>query len=126
MKTFSVPWDRLINPAGARVKVINSRAMTHSKQEIINAIKKLVSDNGGDYTDFYVGIAADPKDRLFNDHNVSESTGVYDCWEAYDDEDTRDVEKYCIENLGTEGGTGGGDEDSDTVYAYKITPSTKE
>lgn len=100
--------------------------MPNSKQTIIDAIKNFINSNDGNYSAFYVGIAKDPKDRLFNEHKVDESSGIYDYWEAYDDEDARDVEKYCIDTLGTKGGDGGGDESSDNVYAYKTTSDTEE
>lgn len=100
--------------------------MAESKQAIIDAIKNLIKNNGGNYSEFYVGIAKDPEDRLFNYHDVDKASGIYDYWEAYDDESAREVEKYCIDTLGTKGGGGGGDENSDNVYAYKITPDTDE
>jgi len=41
-----------------------------SEETLKKNIKKHMDDRGGPYSEWYVGIAEDPKDRLFNDHNV--------------------------------------------------------
>ncbi len=95
--------------------------MAKDKQTIIKELTKFIDENGGNPKGWYVGIAADPKERLFNEH------GVKDAWihrEALSASAARAIETYFIERLGTDGGSGGGDEKSKYVYAYKKKPHT--
>ena len=86
---------------------------------IINDIENHIENNGVDYRNWYVGIAKDPKDRLFNDHNVPEKNHAW-IYRKVDSVDVaRSVEKYFIEQHHTDGAPGGGDELSKFVYAYK-------
>jgi len=99
--------------------------MAETKETIKSAIKDFVAKNSGRYFDYYVGITDDPNDRLFEQHNVSKN-GTYDYWEALSAESARTVEKYCVDELGTDGGPGGGDDSSKFVYVYKKTSDTDE
>lgn len=81
--------------------------------------------DGVPYSEWYVGITANPRKRLFNDHNVSEHSGVYICKDAGSESAAREIEGYFL-NLGTDGGGGGGDGSSRYVYAYRKTPTTNE
>ena len=74
---------------------------------------------GGEYSAWYVGISKDAKDRLFNDHSVREKKDNWIYRSASSSQTAREVEDYFVNTLGTDGGTGGGDETSDMVYAYK-------
>lgn len=80
----------------------------------------------GDYSDWYVGIASDPKERLFEDHNVDKETNGWIYRKAESSDIAREIEEYLIDVLGTDGDTGGGDETTDWVYAYKKAPHTEE
>lgn len=51
--------------------------MAKSKQEIIDEIESHITDCGGGIRGWYVGIATNPKDRLFDDHSVDEEK---DAW----------------------------------------------
>lgn len=99
--------------------------MVDTKDAIINAIRSFISKNRGSNSDYYVGITDDPKKRLFDEHKVSKN-GVYDYWEAMSADSARAVEKYCIDQLKTDGGIGGGDDYSKYVYVYEITSDTDE
>ena len=74
---------------------------------------------------WYAGIAADPRQRLFNDHGVDEKNGQW----AYDtcgtSADARAVEEALLK-LGCKGGGGGGDDTTKARYVYFITSSTTE
>ncbi|MFC1638831.1 hypothetical protein ACFL26_01000 [Patescibacteria group bacterium] len=96
------------------------------KAEIITDIEAHIASRGGSYANWYVGIATDPKDRLFNDHNVSEHGGQWIHAPADSAATARAVESHFVNQRGTAGGTGGGDEDSRHVYAYPITSETRE
>ncbi len=66
---------------------------------------------------WYVGIASDARQRLFNDHQVSEQ---HDTW-AYIPADTSGIARSVettYHNAGCDGGPGGGDSATTIVYAY--------
>ncbi len=90
-----------------------------SEAELKLDIKAYMDKNGGAYGEWYAGIAADPKQRLFTEHGVHENgdAWIYD-W-APDSDTARRVEQYFIKTLGTDGGSGGGDSTTKSVYAYK-------
>ncbi len=98
---------------------------SRSASEIVAEFNGYMAKTGGASRDWYVGIAADPKDRLFNDTAVREQG---DAW-IYDDAGSsavaRQVEKHFIEVLGTDGGDGGGSVATRYVYAYKKAYHTK-
>lgn len=103
--------------------------MANSKQSIIQAIKNYIIKCGGSYLNWnkwYIGIASDPKKRLFRDHRVDESKGnwIYDA--AENSFIAREVETYFVNSLGTDGGSGGGDHTTRFVYAYRKTTYTVE
>ena len=100
--------------------------MAKLNQEIISEIKSYIAKCGGSYSDWYVGIASAPKQRLFNDHSVDEKNGFWIYHETENSNSARDIEDYLINTLGTDGGTGGGDYSSRYVYAYKKTSYTNE
>lgn len=100
--------------------------MANTKESIIIDIKAYIRKNRGAYSDWYVGIASDPKERLFNDHNVGERSGAWIYCEAEGSSAAREVEEYFINTLGTDGGSGGGDYSTKSVYAYKKISTTNE
>ncbi len=67
------------------------------------------------YSEWYVGIAADPKERL-SEHGVKENDWYIERRLA-STEEARRVEESLLK-LGCEGGPGGGDEETTAVYAY--------
>lgn len=93
--------------------------MAESKKQIVADIKAHISKRGGSYSAWYVGVSKDPRSRLFQDHGVREKG---DCWiykQAYSSSAAREVEAHFVDQLGTDGGTGGGDQEAECVYAYK-------
>ena len=97
-----------------------------TNQEIYNAILKHMDDSGVAYANWYVGIATDPRARLFTDHNVDEAGGTWIFRDAGSDGNARAIEKFIIDTHKTKGDTGGGDTTTRYVYAYVITGTTKE
>lgn len=100
--------------------------MTKDKNLIIDEIMKHMSVSGHQYSNWYVGITSDPRKRLFEEHNVSETLSRWIYRKAQSNIDARDIEKYFVETLKTDGGSGGGDNLSSFVYAYLKTPYTLE
>ncbi|MCH8944602.1 MAG: hypothetical protein IH910_07415 [Proteobacteria bacterium] len=72
---------------------------------------------------WYVGIASDVKDRLFSDHNVTKDGGLW----AHSPADTAAIARAVEAELlaeGLDGGKGGGDDTTKSVYVYVKTSST--
>ena len=91
--------------------------------KIVNDIVNHVgSDNKPNW---YVGIATNPRNRLFDDHCVDQTHGAWIYRDASSETDARDTEKYLLETYPFRGDVGGG-EHPQYVYAYKITPWTKQ
>jgi len=97
--------------------------MAKTKQEIISDIKNHIGSN---FKNWYIGIATDPRQRLFVDHGVDEKNGRWIFREAQSSDGARDIEIYLIDKLGTKGDSGGGDNTTKFVYAYCITSTTRE
>ena len=95
-------------------------------QEVYDFIMNYINGTGVAYNRWYVGIASDPKARLFTDHNVSEESGQWVYKDAGTEAVARQVEQYIINTHNTQGGTGGGDESTTFVYAYVIINTTRE
>ena len=100
--------------------------MASTAIEIIQAIQSHVAKRGGDWWEWYVGIAADAEDRLFSDHNVRREGDAWIYKKARTSRVARDVEAYLIETHCAQGGPGGGDENTRTVYAYRTADHTVE
>lgn len=96
-----------------------------TKAQIIQDISTYVTNGGGSYSQWYIGIAAVPRDRLFTDHNVSEKNDLWIHDTCSTSDEARAIEDYFVAK-GMKGGPGGGDATTKSVYAYKITNSTKE
>lgn len=94
------------------------------KNQIIADIDAHIQKEGSKYRAWYCGITNDPKSRLFTEHNVPEKGAWWIHREAFSANDAREVESFFVNQNGTDGGPGGGDETSKYVYAYKKTAST--
>lgn len=89
-------------------------------------IEKYVMANGGDFRQWYVGIAEDPRSRLFTDHGVAEVGGAWIIRDAGSRNVADQIEEYFTEVRNMQGGPGGGSEGSIYVYAYLITTGTNQ
>ena len=97
--------------------------MAKPKQEIIVDIKAHISDCGGSYSDWYVGITEDAKRRVFEGHGIEKGKDPYIWRTAVSSKVAREIEKHFLD-LGCDGGTGGGDADAEIVYSYKKSSRT--
>lgn len=100
--------------------------MPQTNHLIIAEITNFIASWGGTYSEWYAGIAAIPRQRLFNGHNVNEQTDGWIYREAYDSNSARAVENYLVNTLGMAGDTGGGDSATKFIYAYRKTNQTVE
>jgi hypothetical protein len=92
----------------------------------INEIKAYIDSIGGLYSGWYVGISKDARYRLFVEHNVNENSDFWIFRTTFNSDIARQVEKYFISVLRAVGGTGGGDNSTNMVYAYKINSHTNQ
>jgi hypothetical protein len=95
-------------------------------EEIIAAFESYMMEHGGNFSGWYVGVAEDARVRLFSDHGVDEKQDPWIFNTAGSRTEADRVEKYFIDQKHTKGGPGGGSEASVRVYAYRITPSTRQ
>lgn len=95
------------------------------QKEIVNQICEHADKESSGYKNWYCGIASNPKERLFNDHNVPEKNSWWIHSNAQTEQNARDTEQYLLK-LGFKGGEGGGDSTTIHVYAYKILNTTIE
>ncbi|MCF7844777.1 MAG: hypothetical protein K9M03_03045 [Kiritimatiellales bacterium] len=85
---------------------------------IIQDIENHRQINGGTRTLWYAGIASSPKERLFNDHGVARNQDAWIYRSAGSSTAARLIEKALLDS-GYDGGDGGGDSNTQYVYAYK-------
>lgn len=98
----------------------NSITATKICQEILSYIRA----EKGEYSSWYVGVTSNPHIRLFQEHNVEVNNSWWVISKAINPEEARLVEKTLIEVNGMDGGSGGRDDKSVYVYAYKKTKTT--
>ncbi len=94
-------------------------------QQIISEFESFMGKHATHYSQFYVGIAADPNDRLINGHGIDHTVPHIYWNQALDHNTVRAIEKYFL-TKGTKGGAGGGDSNTKYIYVYFITPKTRE
>lgn len=99
--------------------------MTSTQTSIATEIVAHIKKEGSPFKSWYVGIASDVEQRLFGDHNVPRNNYWRIHRKAPTADDAREIEAYLL-SLGCTGGTGGGDDGTDWVYAYLIGPQTRE
>ena len=98
---------------------------TETLNRIAGEIDAYIHQCGGGYPNWYVGIASNPRNRLFNDHNVDEQKNYWIIRDAGSEPVARQIEKFFLDK-GCQGGGGGGDASTRYVYAYRITSTTRE
>ena len=99
--------------------------MAESKNDIITDIQRYITNCGGGLGAWYVGIAEDPRDRLFNDHSVDEESDFWIHHPTASSSVAREIEQYFLER-GAQGGSGGGSTNTRSVYAYTVAAHTRE
>lgn len=81
--------------------------MAKSKQDIIASIDAQMHKFPYRNSDWYVGIAENPRERLFDEHNVDEENGIWIYEQAISCVVAREIEKLYLDT-GHDGGGGGG------------------
>lgn len=93
---------------------------------IMSAIKSYIDKFSSPYGSWYIGIASDPKQRLFNDHSVNEKSDPWIFQKCQTADSARKIEDNLINSLRTKGDTGGGDNTTKYIYGYLITNHSRE
>jgi hypothetical protein len=96
-----------------------------TQTDIVSDILSHMAKCGGPYRTWYVGISSDPRKRLFQEHGVNEKMDSWIIRTATSSTIARAIESYFVNEIGTDGGTGGGDYSSCSVYAYKKNAHTQ-
>lgn len=81
-------------------------------------IDSLIQNSGGNYREWYVGLAINPRQELFDAHHVSEKSGIWIYKDAGREIAARDIEAIFLKK-GCKGGTVKKDS-SRFVYVYKM------
>ena len=91
--------------------------MPNSEQEITDDFKNYIQSRGGNYSDWYIGIACDPEVLSLQLQNLDNQ-----CWNythIYGPQVARQVLDYFINTLGTKGTVSSADATADIIYVYK-------
>lgn len=94
------------------------------RSEIIADLETHVAKFGGTFAEWYVGITANPKQRLFTEHRLRSNGDAWIARRAVDDLQANEVQEYFKSVRKTQGGSKGGLQDV-YVYAYKMKSHTK-
>ncbi len=77
--------------------------MNIKELKIIKEIEDYVLKCGGSFSSWYIGIAEDPRERLFNEHSVSEKEDIWIYRITSSSEIASNVEQHFLD-LGMYGG----------------------
>ncbi len=92
---------------------------------IISEFEAFMGKNGQYYSQFYVGITDDPRERLVSGHGVHDRIPHIYTTNPLPTTTVRNMEKYFLQK-GARGGTGGGIGATRYLYSYLITNSTRQ
>ena len=99
--------------------------MVFSVQQIKYEVLAYMKEFGGEFGDYYVGIAADPKKTLLDVHKVDENADPWLYKQALTFYAARTVQDYFLRRLKADGeAVMEGDDDMDCVYVYKKSERT--
>lgn len=99
--------------------------MNAAQQGIVREFNAHMGKYSSHYGEWYVGVAAAPRARLFDDHAVKEKSDAWIFHGCATSREAREIEDHFLAQ-GAKGGPGGGDATTKSVYAYKIAPHTIE
>lgn len=99
--------------------------MIYSVQEIKFEFLAKIKENGGNFPDWYIGIAADPVETLKGKHGIDPEHDVWTYKQALTFHACRTVQRYFQETLKMDGeALLSGDDDTDCVYLFKKSERT--
>ena len=100
--------------------------MVYSVQQIKHEILAYIYELGGDFFNYYVGIAENPEEALFATHKVDKTEDPWLYRQALSDTAARTIRDYFLNRLRVDGTLViNGNEDTDWVYLYKKSERTE-
>ena len=91
----------------------------------LQATLNYINTNGGLLHEWYVGITGNVEQRLFSDHAVDKQFGQWVHCTLSSSTDARNLEAHMLRQ-GCKGDVGGGDDNANIMYCYKITTKTRQ
>lgn len=97
-----------------------------TKELIIADLSNFIEENGygNSGSRLYVGITGDIERRLFQQHCVDRDSNDWAYAKCSTSNIAREIEEFLILKYNTKGDRGGGDENSDHIYVYRMNGST--
>jgi hypothetical protein len=93
---------------------------------IIQEIEQYITNFGGHYPDWYVGISSNPKNRLFQDHHVHVEDDLWIHKLANSLDDVKKIKDHFHNIRHADGPREGGNNTTLYIYAYKKTKNTRQ
>ncbi len=99
--------------------------MIHSVQQMKFELLATIKEFGGNFQEWYVGIAAEPLATMTQHHGVDREQDIWIYKQALTFHACRTVQTYFLEKLSTDGTrVSRGQEDMDCVYMFKKSART--
>ena len=96
-----------------------------SVQQIKFEIMAHIREFGANFSDWYVGIADNPKETLFEKHKIDPEQDIWMYKQALSFAACKTVQRYFLDTLKTDGEPAcEATESTDCVYLYKKSPRT--
>ena len=99
--------------------------MVYSVQQIKHEILTYIYEFGGDFSNYYVGIADNPEEALFETHKLDKTKDPWLYRQALSYTAARTIRDYFLNLLRVDGAlVANGNKDTDWVYVYKKSEGT--
>ncbi|MCA9668576.1 MAG: hypothetical protein KC503_23450 [Myxococcales bacterium] len=95
------------------------------KDQIIVEIYRYLETMGGDATKWFVGVTRDAERQLFEVHNVDRAADRWIWRVSQSAAEAREVERFFVETVGTDGEVDGVTGEGRTVYAFRRSSRTR-
>lgn len=100
--------------------------MVYSVQQIKFEMISYIKEFGADFSQWYVGIANRPKEKMQHEHGVDENEDIWLYKQAVSFAACKTVQRYFIEKLQTDGKlVHEGNDDTDCIYLYRKSIRTR-
>lgn len=100
--------------------------MAYSVQQIKFEIYSYIKEFGADFSQWYIGVASDPKAKMRDEHGVDETADIWLYKQAMSFSACRTVLRHFVDQLKVDGDPNvRGDDDTDCVYLYKKSGRTR-
>ena len=98
---------------------------TNIVDSIVKDILSYIFENDFQLSEWYVGIASNPREKLFQEHNVMEDSDLWIIRAAESITSAKSIAYHIISRYGTDGLLKSNSETSKFVYAFKKGLSTE-